>query len=141
MANFALVLIGAADGSAPLDMGPGCKSPVTAFVHESFTAPPQIEIGPIGDWHDLTHINTGMTMPLKSQSVAWKSDGAEVQGWLLMPEKSDGKLPLITMVHGGPAGAWRPRFYGPGLFRADLLSGHSIRRGFSVRPAHRIRRG
>ncbi len=104
----------------------GCTSPVTAFVHESFTAPPQIEIGPIGDWHDLTHINTDMTMPLKSQSVTWKIDGAEVQGWLLMPEKSDGKLPLITMVHGGPAGAWRPRFFGPGLYRALLERGYAL---------------
>jgi hypothetical protein len=53
----------------------GCPSPVTAFVHESFTTAPQIEIGPIGGWHDLTHVNTGMTMPLESQSVTWKSDG------------------------------------------------------------------
>jgi hypothetical protein len=96
---------------------------VRAFVHESFTAPPQIEIGPIGDWHGVTHINTDITMPLKSQSITWKSDGAEVQGWLLMPEKSDDKLPLITMVHGGPAGAWRPRFYGPGLLRGLLEHG------------------
>jgi hypothetical protein len=56
-----------------------------------------------------------MTMPLESQSVTWKSDGAEVQGWPLKPEKSVGKLPLITVVHGGPAGAWQPRFIGPGL--------------------------
>ena len=55
-------------------LGFGCTSPVTAFVHESFTAPPQIEIGPIGGWHDLRHANTGMTMPLESQSVTWKSD-------------------------------------------------------------------
>jgi dipeptidyl aminopeptidase/acylaminoacyl peptidase len=104
----------------------GCPSPVTVFVHESFTAPPQIEIGPIGGWHDLTHVNAGMTMPLESQSVTWKSDGGEVQGWLLQPEKFAGKLPLITLVHGGPAGAWQPRFYGPGLFRGLLEHGYAL---------------
>ena len=80
----------------------------------------------IGGWHDLTHVNTGMTMPLESQSVTWKSDGAEVQGWLLKPEKSAGKLPLITVVHGGPAGAWQPRFNGPGLLRALLKHGYPL---------------
>jgi dipeptidyl aminopeptidase/acylaminoacyl peptidase len=99
---------------------------VTVFVHESFTAPPQIEIGPIGGWHDLTHVNAGMTMPLESQSVTWKSDEGEVQGWLLQPEKFAGKLPLITLVHGGPAGAWQPRFYGPGLFRGLLEHGYAL---------------
>jgi len=111
---------------ADLGLRSGCPSPVTAFVHESFTAPPQIEIGPIGGWHDLTHVNTGMTMPLERQSVTWKSDGAEVQGWLLKPEKSAGKLPLITVVHGGPAAAWQPRFYGPGLLRALLEHGYAL---------------
>jgi len=38
-------------------------------------------------------------MPLESQSVTWKSDGAEVQGWLLKPQKSAGKLPLITATN------------------------------------------
>jgi dipeptidyl aminopeptidase/acylaminoacyl peptidase len=104
----------------------GCASLVTAFAHESFTAPPQIEIGPIGGWHDLTHVNAGMAMPLKVQSVNWKSDGAEVQGWLLMQEKSAGKLPLITMVHGGPAAAWQPFFYGPGLRRSLLERGYAL---------------
>jgi dipeptidyl aminopeptidase/acylaminoacyl peptidase len=104
----------------------GWPSPVTAFVHESFTAPPQIEVGPIGGWHELTHVNTGMTVPLESQSVTWKSDGAEVQGWLLKPEKSAGKLPLITVVHGGPAGAWEAHFNGPGLLRALLEHGYAL---------------
>jgi dipeptidyl aminopeptidase/acylaminoacyl peptidase len=104
----------------------GCASPVTAFAHESFTAPPQIEIGKIGAWHDLTKVSVGQTMPLKAQSITWKNDGADVQGWLLLPEKASGKLPLITVVHGGPAAASRPRFYGPGLDRTLLEHGYAL---------------
>jgi len=111
---------------ADAGLASGCTSPLTAFVHQSFTAPPQIEIGPIGAWHDLTCVNAGMTMPLKARSVTWKSDGAEVQGWLLMPEKFAGKLPLVTVAHGGPAWAWQPRFYGPSLYRTLLEHGYAL---------------
>ena len=103
-----------------------CPSTVTATVHESFTTPPEIEIGEIGHWHDLTHANAGLTMPLTARSISWKSDGADVQGWLLLPLDAKGKLPLIMSVHGGPAAAAVPGFSGPGLQREELLKGYAI---------------
>jgi dipeptidyl aminopeptidase/acylaminoacyl peptidase len=103
-----------------------CPSAVTAALHESFTAPPEIEVGGIGHWHDLTHVNSGLTMPLTARSISWKSDGADVQGWLLLPLNAKGKLPLITSVHGGPAAAAVPGFSGPGLQREELLKGYAI---------------
>jgi dipeptidyl aminopeptidase/acylaminoacyl peptidase len=65
-------------------------------------------------------------MPLTAKSVAWKSDGADVQGWLLLPLHATGKLPLITSVHGGPAAAAVPSFSGPGLARFELEKGYAI---------------
>jgi dipeptidyl aminopeptidase/acylaminoacyl peptidase len=103
-----------------------CPSTIAATVHESFTAPPEIEVGTIGHWRDLTHVNAGLTMPLTAQSISWKSDGADVQGWLLLPLNAKGKLPLITSVHGGPAAAAVPTFSGPGLQREELLKGYAL---------------
>jgi dipeptidyl aminopeptidase/acylaminoacyl peptidase len=89
-----------------------CPSGVTADAHESFTQPPEIEIGTIGHWRNLTSVNSGMSMPARAQSVWWKSDGFDVQGWLLLPLHTDGKIPMITTVHGGPAAAVTPGFAG-----------------------------
>jgi len=103
-----------------------CPTSVTAAAREGFTAPPEIEVGTIGHWHDLTHANAGLTMPLTARSISWKSDGADVQGWLLLPHNAKGKLPLITSVHGGPAAAAVPSFGGPGLLRAELEKGYAV---------------
>jgi dienelactone hydrolase len=111
-----------ADGGVSL----ACHSSVTATVHESFTAPPEIEIGALGAWHDLTSANAGLTMPLSVRSIVWKSDGADVQGWLLLPLHVTGTIPLITVVHGGPAAAVVPGFSGPGLARDELRKGYAL---------------
>jgi dipeptidyl aminopeptidase/acylaminoacyl peptidase len=104
----------------------GCPSPVTAVVHETFTTAPELAVGPIGQWHDITHMNADLVAPLKAQSVAWKNENFDVQGWLLMPLNTTGKLPLITIVHGGPAAAVGPSFIGPGADRMLLEHGYAI---------------
>ena len=104
----------------------GCPSTTTATVHQSFAAAPEIEIGSLGHWHDLTHANAGFTAPLTARSIGWKNDGFDVQGWLLLPAKAGGKLPLITIVHGGPAAAATPHFVGPGTTRALLQAGYAL---------------
>ena len=103
-----------------------CAASTSATVHETFTAPPEIEIGRIGAWRDLTHVNAGLTMPLTAKSITWTSDGQSVQGWLLLPLNASGKLPLVTDVHGGPAAASTPSFSGPGLDRTLLEHGYAL---------------
>jgi len=103
-----------------------CASAATATVHETFASPLEIEIGRIGAWRDLTHVNAGLTMPLTAKSITWTSDGQRVQGWLLLPLNATGKLPLITDVHGGPAAASTPNFSGPGLDRTLLEHGYAL---------------
>ena len=44
--------------------------------------------------------------------VRWKSDGIEIEGLLtLPPQVVQGKVPLILLVHGGPAGVWQDNYY------------------------------
>jgi dipeptidyl aminopeptidase/acylaminoacyl peptidase len=108
------------------DLSLACPSQVTATVRESFDMPPEIAVGPIGQWQPLTTVNAGMPMPAHAQSVTWKSDGFDVQGWLLVPHDAGGKLPLITLVHGGPASALTPFFLGPGRYRTMLQRGYAL---------------
>jgi dipeptidyl aminopeptidase/acylaminoacyl peptidase len=103
-----------------------CPSGVTAYAHESFTQPPEIGVGAIGHWRNLTAINAGMGLAARVQSVWWKSDGFDVQGWLLLPPHANAKIPMITSVHGGPAAAVTPSFAGPGLNSALLEHGYAL---------------
>jgi dipeptidyl aminopeptidase/acylaminoacyl peptidase len=111
-----------ADASVSL----ACPSGLMATFHESFTTPPEIETGTGAQWKDLTAANAGMSTPARVQSLQWKSDGFTLQGWLLLPEHGDGKLPLLTTVHGGPAGASSPSFRGPGLQQMLLERGYAL---------------
>ncbi|HEY2145289.1 MAG TPA: S9 family peptidase [Steroidobacteraceae bacterium] len=106
-----------------------CPSGATADAHESFTQPPEIEVGTVGHWRNLTSVNAALSAPARVQSVWWKSDGFDVQGWLLLPVGADAArtpLPMITVVHGGPAAAVTPQFLGPGLQRTLLEQGYAL---------------
>ncbi|MGA9796972.1 MAG: S9 family peptidase [Rhizomicrobium sp.] len=104
----------------------GCPSPVTAIVHQTFTSAPELAVGDIGHWHDITHLNAGLVAPVDARSITWKNEGFDVQGWLLLPLHAHGKLALITVVHGGPAAAVGPNFVGPSIYRTLLLHGYAL---------------
>ncbi|MET3121737.1 dipeptidyl aminopeptidase/acylaminoacyl peptidase [Oxalobacteraceae bacterium GrIS 2.11] len=106
-----------------------CKSTVSAVVRQTFTTAPEIAIGEIGKWQDITHANAHLKNAYQVQSLTWKSDPFSVQGWLILPPKEtgkDGKLPLITVIHGGPAAAVRPRFIGVGTAKSLLDHGYAL---------------
>jgi dipeptidyl aminopeptidase/acylaminoacyl peptidase len=103
-----------------------CPSGVVASERQSFTAAPEITLGTPGHWRNLTAMNAELRTPARAQSIWWKSDGFDVQGWLLLPERSNGKLPMVTMVHGGPAAAVVPSFSGPGLTSTLLERGYAV---------------
>ncbi|HWE51115.1 MAG TPA: S9 family peptidase, partial [Bryobacteraceae bacterium] len=98
-----------------------------AAVRSSWTLAPEVWAGPIGEWtkpsHVVTHANDGLK-PLwgKTESLNWRSDDFNVQGWLVYPVNYEPakKYPLVVMVHGGPAAAKRPSW--PGAFDMTLLS-------------------
>ena len=75
--------ISAAEESAGGTDGPvsfSCKSTLTAAAHQSFTSPPEIEVGEMGKWHDLTHVNNGLAADAKAQSINWTNGGFHEQG-------------------------------------------------------------
>ena len=97
-----------------------------AAVRESFTTPPEIVIGTPGHFRDLTSVNAGITAPLEAISVTWTVDGYDESGWLLLPGHPLGKIPMITIVHGGPAAVAQPEFTGPGLQSSLLDRGWAV---------------
>lgn len=103
-----------------------CFRGTLAVVHESFTAPPEIEVGRLGKMRKLTSANARLSAPLRPVNVTWSIDGFKEQGWLLLPLHTTGKIPLITIVHGGPAAANTPRFYGPRLETRLLERGWAV---------------
>lgn len=93
-----------------------CAGGQSVVIRQNFTKAPEIWAGRIGDWQQVTHLNEGLSVPVKAESVSWTSDGFSVQGWHLAPLSRpapmtrDGKVPLITEIHGGPSSAVMPRF-------------------------------
>lgn len=108
------------------DTSVACPSGARAVVHESFTAAPEIEVGPAGSWRDLTSVNAGLMLPARVQSLTWTNEGFTEQGWLLLPVHGNGKLPLVTIVHGGPAAAAVPYFRRPAVLSAMLERGWAV---------------
>lgn len=83
----------------------------TAAVRQSFDRPPEVWAGPIGAWNQVSRANPQPVRPWgEATSLTWKSDGLDVQGWLVAPRDivAGKRYPLIVDVHGGPAGAWLP---------------------------------
>ena len=84
-----------------------------ALVRESLSTPPEIWVGPIGHWTQITHANTGVQPTWgKSVSVHWRSDKFNVQGFLIYPRNFDAskQYPMVVYVHGGPSSATAPIF-------------------------------
>ena len=115
-------------GTRTAQLAGECPAGVVALAHQSFNHPVEIEMGAIGKWHDLTHVNAQLAAPFKVQSLNWKSDEFKVQGWLILPAGAPGagKLPLVTIVHGGPAAAFQPAFLGAGVERLLLENGYAL---------------
>jgi dipeptidyl aminopeptidase/acylaminoacyl peptidase len=99
----------------------------TVQTHQSFTAAPEIEVGPIGHWRDLTRVNAGLTLRARVLSIHWRDEGFDEQGWLLLPyAAANQRIPMVSIVHGGPAAANTPGFSGPGLISNLLARGWAV---------------
>jgi dipeptidyl aminopeptidase/acylaminoacyl peptidase len=114
-----------------------CTTTQSATVMQSFTQAPEIYVGQPGEWRPLTHNNAAMHVAATATSISWKSDGYDVQGWLLTPAKPETppgmkavtsvlKRAMITVVHGGPSAAYTPRFIGRGTTRDLLARGYDV---------------
>jgi dipeptidyl aminopeptidase/acylaminoacyl peptidase len=96
---------------------------VVAAVRETMTTPPDVWVGPVGRWAAVTRGARPSDIAWgKAASVTWKSDGFDVQGWLIYPHDFDPsrRYPMIVDVHGGPAYAWPPNYGSPYSLESSL---------------------
>ncbi len=106
---------------------------LAAAESQDFTHAPEIFAGAPGPaFLPITEVNAALTPQTRAQSVAWRNEGFEAQGWLLAPlAPTPGRHPLIVEIHGGPSAAVTPHYvaaYDDGLFPiAEWL-----RRGYYV---------
>jgi dipeptidyl aminopeptidase/acylaminoacyl peptidase len=99
-------------GHESLSGGPGnglsCGAHAVAAVISSFGVAPEIVAGPLGHWHTITHENAAIAAAsFTAQSVTWRNEGFDVQGWLLRPlgGEPNAQQPMVVLVHGGPEAA------------------------------------
>jgi dipeptidyl aminopeptidase/acylaminoacyl peptidase len=121
-------------GDAKFDCGLGTEmlsislardGKTSAVVLSSFDQPPEIWAGPLGKWAPLTSLNGGLRRSWgRSEKIKWKSEGFEVQGWLMYPGtfEQGRRYPLIVSIHGGPAAQAIAGWPGPGSFAAVLAA-------------------
>ena len=100
-----------------------------AAERSTFETPPEMWAGPIGDWHQLTSNNSGITPSWgKAETLEWTNDSFNIQGWLLSPAKMESgqKYPIVVLIHGGPSSAevpeWPASFGMPRAIIAALSS-------------------
>jgi dipeptidyl aminopeptidase/acylaminoacyl peptidase len=79
---------------------------VSAVVRQTNSTPPEIWVGPIGRWKQITTVNKDVKATWgESRNVHWMNGDTRVQGWLMLPKDYDPakKYPLVVSVHGGPS--------------------------------------
>ncbi|HZX42789.1 MAG TPA: S9 family peptidase [Myxococcaceae bacterium] len=84
-----------------------------AVARETGLEPPEVWVGPVGRWTQLSRANAALKSPAaRVERLGWKSGRWGVQGWLYLPpeETWPGKRPLVVTVHGGPAGVAKNTF-------------------------------
>src|SRR4030095_16873610 len=100
----------------------------------TFDLPPEIWVGPIGEWRQVTNNNSVLSATWgKAESLEWAKEGFNIQVWLLSPAKIESrrKYPLVVLIHGGPSSAVTPDWpAGFGMSRAIVAALSS--RGFYV---------
>ena len=89
-------------------LSPSKDGKAIAGIFRSFShAPEVVLITPNSPTPTLVTSRNASLKPAwgEAKSITWKSDGHEVQGWLLYPHDFDParKYPLVVYVHGGPS--------------------------------------
>jgi dipeptidyl aminopeptidase/acylaminoacyl peptidase len=95
----------------------------SAIIRSSLSDPPEIWAGAIGYWRQVTHHNAAVKPAWgEAKSLHWKSDGFDVQGWLIYPRDFDPskRYPMVVDVHGGPGAAVQSEWPRPGDFPIAL---------------------
>lgn len=79
----------------------------SAVLLGSLDRPTEVWQGAIGSWRQITHVNQDFHPVFeKVESIHWKSDKWQIQGWITYPRgyNSHRRYPMVVEVHGGPSG-------------------------------------
>ena len=108
----------AGDGSPRRMTGKGCCTEISTVpgskglvvvMEDDTTTPELYYLEDNGELRTLTELNSDFLeqniLP-RQEIIHWSNDGIELEGVLVWPAngKTDGPLPMITQVHGGPKG-------------------------------------
>ncbi len=97
----------------------------TAVARSSLEQPPEVWVGPIGKWRQLTTQNQAQSPAWgQAESLEWTNGGFHVQGWLLPPKQVEpgNRYPLVVLIHGGPSGVAEPEWPAKFALNAALAS-------------------
>lgn len=88
-----------------------------AAVHEAPGVPPEVAVleatEPGAGWREVSALNGHLkALPVPDvEEITWEADdGLLIEGLLVRPPGSEGPLPTIVNVHGGPTAAWEWSF-------------------------------
>jgi dipeptidyl aminopeptidase/acylaminoacyl peptidase len=101
---------------------------VSAVARQSSGTPPEVWAGPIGNWKQITHLNTGIEPAWGAKrNIHWQNGNTRVQGWLTLPKDfvPDKTYPLVVSVHGGPSSACMSP-WSEGLSGAESAMGYFV---------------
>jgi dipeptidyl aminopeptidase/acylaminoacyl peptidase len=114
------------DGRLSMSVSLSADAGKAAFTASSFDKPFEVHVAnldgktaPVA----VTEFNAGLKPSWgKAESITWKNEGNDVQGWLLYPANYNPKkhYGMIVSIHGGPAAAVTPRWPGAGYGGAPL---------------------
>lgn len=94
-----------------------------AVIRQSFSHPPEVWAGAIGDLKQITSQNANLKPAWgEAKSIHWSNEGFNLQGWLLYPRHFDPskKYPMVVNVHGGPSAMARSSWPGAPSFGVAL---------------------
>ena len=110
-------------GAESLNISFSADGRSSAALRSSPAHPPEVWVGPPGNWQQLTHSNDGVRPQWgEMKTLHWTSDGQRVQGWLMYPQDYDPsrRYPMVVVVHGGPAAVVHASWPGRGFSTFDL---------------------
>ena len=116
---------GAGDGR----MSVSADGRVIAASAQSFEAASAIHVWTAGAGiKPLTHDNDALPPLVKARNLTWKSEGYDVQGWLIGPTTVDPNktYPMIMLVHGGPSAASTPNYVSRGEVKEFVDHGYFV---------------
>jgi len=122
----------AGDADTGVEVALSADGRILATAVEDFSHGPEVLAGPIARPRAITRENASRTVPLEVQSLHWRNDGLDVQGWLVAPAAGGAArpYPLIVHVHGGPSAAVLPIF---GTDYSLYTSAHEwVARGYAL---------